>query len=369
MIYTNFNQYILEKIENDLILYHGSPYKFFEFKPTNVFFSKTPKFAIEYAREKSQAAEMDSEPNLYKVRVKGDIFDIENKEDYNKLKKNLPDEIEYMYNDFGFSTTLSPQELLDSMKRIYHIEPYEPAVKANIGDKIQSHEYKNEYYIITKKDNEYAYGYLTKDFYYAYDKIKTKQVGIFRPIYDFIKKFSEEDYLNQAVYHAYIILFLDDKKIYDDLKIPSKQDKKIFDKLNDELKQEIISNLHISKIPIKRKQDVLNDTWRFYENQTVTDIIKKLGYCGYVAFERNVETYNIFNPRKSVEIIEFEFPKGFKFTSKKEFKDYYEYTKKFYTFVKSKNIENFFLFYDRFMEYRAWKDNISVEDLFKKMKN
>ena len=40
----------------------------------------------------------------------------------------------------------------------------------------------------------------------------------------------------------------------------------------------------------KCKVEKLSDTWRFYENQTVSDIIQDLGYCGYVALEKNVNT-------------------------------------------------------------------------------
>jgi predicted DNA-binding protein len=55
-----------------------------------------------------------------------------------------------------------------------------------------------------------------------------------------------------------------------------------------------------NKIPQKLE---LANTWTYYENKTVITAITDMGYGGYVAKENSENTYNIFNPKKSVKIL------------------------------------------------------------------
>ena len=76
-----------ERILADFTLYHGSPYLFENFKNRTTYFSDNPKFAWEYADEKSFDAAMDAEPIIYKCKLNGEIFDATIDEHLQKLDK------------------------------------------------------------------------------------------------------------------------------------------------------------------------------------------------------------------------------------------------------------------------------------------
>jgi hypothetical protein len=64
-----------------------------------------------------------------------------------------------------------------------------------------------------------------------------------------------------------------------------------------------IKEKRYKKWNLKPVVEKLDDTWRYFENETVSNLIKKLGYDGYVAKEKKYNTYLIFDPNKTITIL------------------------------------------------------------------
>jgi len=107
------------------VLYHGSPYMFKSFKPTTTFFSDTEKFALEYAETKSMDYAIDNSPNIYTVKVKTELFDVNNKKDFKLLEEELPDSIEVFLTNFPMGTKVPKEEVLNCMRGYTISEPDE----------------------------------------------------------------------------------------------------------------------------------------------------------------------------------------------------------------------------------------------------
>ena len=50
-------------------------------------------------------------------------------------------------------------------------------------------------------------------------------------------------------------------------------------------------------------EEPLNSNWNYYENDVVADLIKKLGYDGYIALETKHNTYAVYEPNKTIKIL------------------------------------------------------------------
>ena len=339
-----FNTFLLKENKTDKILYHASPYIFADFKDTDTFFSETKEFAIDYSNQKSFDSGLDNEPNLYTVQLHCEIFDINNKTDYDKLNHILPEKVSYYYNDFGFSGEVPKEDLLYNMKGFELITPDEKISKLNVGDNFPDPSYEIDKLLIIKKDDNYIY---TTNLRHYKDKIESvfrntydpsysslngdfKVREIFKPVInltkDYINDIIEND-KTKSIYGDGIVIY---RNIISD---SPKIDKSFLKKWNDLYKEceekyrnYLIDKEYYSKFHIKETVVPLHDTWRFYENETIIEAIKKLNYKGYVAKEKNVKTYNIFDPKINVSIIEYEFPEGYKFKSIEEYRDF----KRFY---------------------------------------
>lgn len=310
-MFTKFTEYVKYYIKEELMdkkLYHGSSYDFIEFKNKTTYFSETPKFAFEYSDQKAMDRGMDNSSILYTVNIKGNIFNINNDEDYKKLENILPENIEYSYNNFGFTREEQKQEFLLNLKGFRTIEADNSYGNLSEGDEFPNPEYKNETFIVYKKDEDYIYYYLKNTF----DDYVDKKIKYYQPIINFIKQYIKEfypsiKYINDDDIKACIYSFKNNSNIYEFNK-PEKEKLEEYSKLNKDYEKFIIDSIvekgYIYKINLKNEIVELKETWRFYENPTVVDCIKKLGYCGYVALEDGVNTYAIFDPKKSVEIID-----------------------------------------------------------------
>lgn len=312
-MFINFSEYV-ESLNETLLtkyLYHGSLYDFNKFKNTTTFFSDSSYFAQHYAEQKSFDSGTDMSPIVYKVKLIGNIFDINNKEDYNKLEKELPDEIEYMYNNFGFTTLVNKKEYLLNLSGYYTDEPYDELKDLKVGDIFSNPEYKQDKYTVYKKNDEYLYYYINNSFDDLVSRNINKYSETFKEIYVFLSEYIKKVIPNtKYVYDDDIKLYLDTfryKQHNWGVVYPSQENINAFDKLYKKFEKKIIELLvkkeYIYKFILKTKTEKLSDTWRFYENSITDNIIKQLGYCGYVALEKNVKTYAIFNPEKSVKII------------------------------------------------------------------
>ena len=376
-----FNEFITENEDKGFILYHGSPYVFKDFRDSMAFFSKTPKFAVRYSEQKSQDYVLDREANLYEVRVKPGvkIFDINNKEDEQKIRKLLPSEIEFSYNNFGFTAKLDKEEFILNMKGYYTNSPDEEAVGKNVGDtfdvKIAMSQY--EKYKVYDKNDEYIYAFRVESLNRLIREITDHTYSKKEPYGDminFIKSYindnTDEKWISDQIFMIYLNLFQTDRNIFG-LDKPNEKYQKEFDKLYQELTEKLTEILikkgYGKKFNITERTDELTDTWRYYENMTILDSIGKLGYDGYVAKEDNILTYAIFDPQNSVDIIEYNIPVWREFKSWDEYLDFIRYDKKLYDILKDNR--DLLMVYDRHQLYKNWKNKVSVETYVEELKN
>ena len=357
-----------ETIYNDL-LYHGSPYKFFEFKNTTTFFSETEKFAVEYSETKSLDMALDNEPNLYIVKSKTDFFDITDKKDETSLKNSLPNEVDVTYNNFGFSAKIEIEELILNMKGFYTVEPYEEAVNASVGDIIPSPEYKLDKNYVFKKDDDYLYTYDYNSFQHDIEPrtiFANSYKEVYKPFINYIKEYSKKVNPDKKYFGNSDLLgiyyTLDGNKYGDQNIKVSEEDSEEFNKAFDDLKQSLIderiANKYIKKFTLKTIVKSAQDSWRYYENKTVHNALVKLGYGGYIAKESGVKTFAIFNPAKDVNIIKFEFPVGTSYNTKEDFLNFQNFDKEVSEYMQK---DNFFtskmsLYYNRYDTYNIWRE-------------
>lgn len=364
---------ILEKFINKK-LYHGSPYKFSKFNDQLTFFTDSIRFATEYSDQKSMDRGIDNDTNIYEVEVKTNLFDISNKEDYDKLEKNLPSKISFSYNNFGFEDSVKKKEFMFLLKGYQKIEPFDFIKNVNVNDVFPNPEYDKEKFIVIGKDDNYIY---TKDLDIYNDRIfnlakpyvhkySKEEKNIFSEIREYVQKIinnNTDKYINDNEKSAIVnALFGHDiSRYFPDIKVNKKdiiEFKRMLDIAKKELNKYYIKDDRASKFVRKTKIKNLKNTWRFYENDTVINTIKKLGYGGYIAKEDGIDTYAIFNPLKDVEIITYKFDHDFK-----SFDEYKEYKKLLNWIYKNTN-KKFYDINDTIV-YNLYSDNLSKEEILK----
>jgi hypothetical protein len=329
-----YTEFINETIVNKKIVYHASPYIFSSFKETNTFFSENIKFATEYSESKSIEQGIDYDTNLYICELNGNIFNINIKEDYDKLENILPEKTR-MYED--------KEEFLLNLKGFQTNHIYEPILNIKIGETFPNPEYKSEKYIVLDRDENYVYyitentfnDYIEKGLKRNYDKYfsilssSNWLSDIFKDMNDYVYNYVTEYINNNKNNYPYV----NDYERMNVINLLLTKDDLFKDKyeqmLSDNTKkviQHIKNSDYLRKMNIKEEVVELKNTWTLYENMVVETAIEELGYDGYVAKEKNINTYNIFYPNKCIKIKQYEFPKGNTFDN---FQDYKEY-KKFY---------------------------------------
>jgi hypothetical protein len=367
--------YKIFEYKTDKYLYHGSPYVFEKFKERHTFFSESKDFSLNYGNTKSFEQGLDNETNIYTVKVKCDFFNIHDGNDERKLRNALPDKIRYSYNNFGFSTEEEKDEMILNMKGFMSVPAYKPAIDAKVGDTIPGRDYEKDVYKIFKKDKKYAYAYDVKNFDYdiAPGKIMKSYQDVYKSVKSFINSYIEihrkeiQGYYNDYVKADIINSFLDNNfKMYPK---PSEEKVKEFNSLYkdmvDTLLGERIKKGYFKKFNIVDIKEKLIDTWRFYENDTVTKAIIELGYGGYISQENKKKTYVVFDPTKDVEIVKYEIPEGREFDSWEDYTQYKEYDKKLYNYIQSVDEDTKKLLlshYNKWDLYRFYKNEKTIKE-------
>ena len=304
---------IFEKFTS-MILYHGAPFEFKKFKDQITFFSTSARFAEDYAVQKSQENQMDADIHLYKVEFNGDIFNINDEEDFNKLKEVLPDSKIRVHSYFGMGQDLDKDEILLNMKGFYSFKPIEAMKDKNIEEEFY---WNGENYYVLDKTKEKIL--ITPSRHIRYDmenaasaELKYGDENKNRHLFDnwrkYIKDIAEKCtgksisdlnarkfwYWNTQMDKKFVHLNLTDEEIQEGERLYNDAKNKIIE-LNKEHGE------WYSLIPCIEE---LGDTWVYFENETVAQSIKNLGYDGYVAREKEKLTYAIFEPNKTTKIIE-----------------------------------------------------------------
>ena len=304
-----YSEFMKEEHSNGMILYHGSPFNFTKFKNQHTFFTDSIKFARDYSDTKSFDTESDETTKIYTVKLHCDLFDINNEQDYNKLYAKLPDTIKYSYNNFGFEHEEDKEEYVLNLKGFSTLEPLDNIKNLKVGDKFPNPEYERETFVVSKIDDEYVYIY-DEDYF---DNLLERNILLksdeSKDLYNFLENVIKTT-LNirlvdkQEVSSLYKVFKYNNPNYFYPKLEPSDKDMEVFKSLNSIYENKMMIKMTFKKLVRKTKLTPLKDTWRFYENGFTDLLIKELGYGGYVALEKGEKTYCVFEPNKSVEIID-----------------------------------------------------------------
>jgi len=318
-------EYLKENVNNDIIkkeLYHGTIYeRFNQFKTTRpAFLSSSPKFAYDYAAQKSMDGGLDADISVGKFEFIGKLINYKDHSAIDKLIDILPDKVEVSAPTMSFMThDFDKEDMRYALKNIGIEYPIDYIVAAKVGDTVVSPRYKHDEYYIAKKDTEYVYAvnkqtmerYITCASSLGTDDCRTvswenKKLG-----FDIqnLKKELILKYLDKkwGTEYDFKFLFMDSKYRDPNIEAVSDEDKKMYLDAYAELTKTVIDKLisqeYYTKYTIKSRKYKMKSNWNYFENNTVMETIKKLGYDGYVAVEDGEDTYCIFKPNKTLKLI------------------------------------------------------------------
>ncbi len=318
----NASKVIDEETKEPLVVYHGylvgggAGRKFYEFKKLPAFFSKTKKFAYEYASTKSMDAGIDADIDTYAcfLNIKK-LFDSKNKENIKLAEEQLPEKIKVSHGTMWFlSADMPKEEVIEQMKGIITIPTDDLLVKdilsSKIGDiiaeKVSASQYENK--ILLYKDEDW--GYITDKIYF--NEFVEDEVAEFiykentRPFETSIKyqgkylkkfTFNEETYSYELNKDPLFLEYTNEvekrKKYYIDniLKFLKKTGLTI----------EVVDKagykkyFYVRKINLKTYKTTTKNNWTMFENQTLQKFLIDNNFGGWYALERGDKTYGVYN--------------------------------------------------------------------------
>jgi len=309
---------LLREEQKEMILFHGTLYDFKKFKNRNTFFSDNPNFAYDYAATKSMDMALDADVVVLKCKFSGNLFDPNNEKEYNELVEKLPEKIK-VYDSTGiFDHDFDKKDVIERLRGFETVQPLETMLNAKVGDKVPDPTYNPHEFLVIKRDNDWVYTIhytnLIRDVQInsAQDNFKPGVRRVYSVLFDKYRKYREElvkeksgksyvwdNYIDTTIYYA--------QHKMEDIGITEAELKEI-DRLHEEGKKALM-DLYIEekkyrKWNLKPIVEKLSDTWRYFENETVANIIHELKYDGYVAKERGHNTYLVYDPNKTITILE-----------------------------------------------------------------
>lgn len=340
-----------EKHEDGLTLYHGGLEggydeetdknqfnKFDKFRNNIAYFSDNPKFAIDYADTKSSDMGLDASIWLYTCKFSGNLFRYNSKEDMDKLIPLIPEKVNVRHGTAWFlDHDFDKEYMIKILQGINVIEPVDYIAKAKIDDLVPDPTYKSDKMLVINKDSDYVYTIMLKEYEdflwssaYGYNKHWSRYArykDLFyewrKAIVDWYNKQTESKYEvpNYSSFDNFYHTYSYSKKGYTidyvngrsnkELKA-SEEDIKNIDNIwikcveNFDKAIRTDKDIFIKKWNINTIEEPATDFWNYYENETIMELIKKLGYDGYMAMEKKHRTYAIFEPHKTIEIIKRE---------------------------------------------------------------
>lgn len=364
-----------EKMMSNFTLYHGSPYLFSGFKNNMTFFSDNSQFAYDYASEKSGDNELDQSPVIYTCKLNGRIFDANIEEHLKQLDDTLPDKITCYMSNFCFPTDYTKQDILELLKGNDIIETVDYIANAKVGDEVSDPHYKIDKMIVVDVDDDYVYTINKKNFGYYLSGAESITYGDNHFGYEYRKYFEDfRNYIKNILTGKEIYrisnhltgIFLDKKyhKMYGDFEVSDEQYEKgveLYNIAKENMMKEYAAKNKKSwnKKPKKIK---LDDTWRYYENDSVSNAIEKLGFAGYVAKEKKHNIYAIFNPKESITIESIYYEVG-EFKNLEEISDYNKLMNKLY-----KHYDSSFG-YERYDVYKYMKKGMTFDEIIAEIDN
>ena len=334
------SKFIHKKINESIgkkILYHGSLWNFDSFKPKISFFSGNPKFCYTYADTKSLDLGLDLDIIIYECEFTGTIFSYKNDEDMDKLISILPDKVKVNHGTAWFiDHDFDKQEMINKLKGFETIESVEHIKDANIGSEVHNPSYKSEIFIVVDRDEDNVYTIDKKTYkeylivssigsqnsYYSsyndytsifepwrqevvniYNKNKQTNKSLSEKFYYDFNRFKDTlDYCRAGHNIDYVSPYSDNKNLAFTKEDIEKIDK-IYNECLENFNKVAYKELHRKEWNRKEIKVEMNSNWNYYENETIINLIKKLGYDGYLAKEKGYNTYAIFEPNKTIKIL------------------------------------------------------------------
>jgi hypothetical protein len=232
--------------------------------------------------------------------------------DRQKLYDALPQKYKTNYGWWDYD--IDKDSAIDQMRGRGDAHTYDEAAKKEVGETFAK-DAPNDLYMIVKKTPDKIYAIqpdvfstmlnevLFKFDYHersrVYSSIRKHPIAErFIPFREEIKKIGNDVY----VWRGWLSMMYD-KSLDADKKRIYEEAKKL---MMDSLAEYPETSLNVYSFNIKPHKVALKNTWDLFENETVYETLKKLGYDGYVAMERKYKTYAIFDPQKTITILNVE---------------------------------------------------------------
>lgn len=297
---------VVDEEGKPLVVYHGSLWKFDTFGKSDEFdFSFSPKFAHEYAAQKSFEQALDLSPVLYSVYLKAENpFDFRDEKSVNELLKKIGDkEINFWGNKYSHEQF---KDLIMGLSYENTVKNQEVFDKAEVGMAYSRYNEDVEEKMSSVADAKIVYK--NKDYFVALDEIDEPRRSPFSS--EPAGRVDRDDVYKQVEKLAKDIDFADEyiKKITLNTNLVKTTYEVGKGYVNEYTPYELIVRLRKVDNPKIAKKGTGYDNWSFFETTKIgdtyfLDFLKENGYDSYYKQEKEQLNISVFNPEqiKSVD--------------------------------------------------------------------
>lgn len=297
---------VVDEEGNPLVVYHGSLWKFDTFGKSDEFdFSFSPKFAYEYAAQKSFEQALDLSPVLYSVYLKAENpFDFRDEKSVNELLKKIGDkEISFWGDKYSHEQF---KDLIMGLSYENTVKNQEVFDKAEVGMAYSRYNEDVEEKMSSVADAKIVYK--NKDYFVALDEIDEPRRSPFSS--EPAGRVDRDDVYKQVEKLAKDIDFADEyiKKITLNTNLVKTTYEVGKGYVDEYTPYELTVRLRKVDNPKIAKKGTGYDNWSFFEAAKIgdtyfLDFLKENGYDSYYKQEKEQLNISVFNPEqiKSVD--------------------------------------------------------------------
>ena len=297
---------VVDENGKPLVVYHGSLWNFEQFEKSDEFdFSFSPKFAYEYAAQKSFEQALDLSPVLYSVYLKAENpFDFRDEKSVNELLKKIGDkEINFWGNKYSHEQF---KDLIMGLSYENTVKNQEVFDKAEVGMAYSRYNEDVEEKMSSVADAKIVYK--NKDYFVALDEIDEPRRSPFSS--EPAGRVDRDDVYKQVEKLAKDIDFADEyiKKITLNTNLVKTTYEVGKGYVDEYTPYELTVRLRKVDNPKIAKKSAGYDNWSFCETTKIGDtyffdFLKENGYDSYYKQEKEQLNISVFNPEqiKSVD--------------------------------------------------------------------
>lgn len=292
---------VVDESGEPLVVYHGSLWKFDTFGKSDEFdFSFSPKFAYEYAAQKSFEQALDLSPVLYSVYLKAENpFDFRDEKSVNELLKKIGDkEINFWGNKYSHEQF---KDLIMGLSYENTVKNQEVFDKAEVGMAYSRYNEDVEEKMSSVADAKIVYK--NKDYFVALDEIDEPRRSPFSS--EPAGRVDRDDVYKQVEKLAKDIDFADEyiKKITLNTNLVKTTYEVGKGYVNEYTPYELTVRLRKVDNPKIAKKGTGYDNWSFFEATKIgdtyfLDFLKENGYDSYYKQEKEQLNISVFNPEQ-----------------------------------------------------------------------